>query len=470
MRVTDRNVWRWGLKVGPEGTLMWYYRDTVLSQMGMLRLMQAGCGAWVWVVLVAGDLLRLFIWGLGVSVSEASLHQISWGGSTRVQVILLEAVCIKYLCQNHPLWVLSSPGLLLLTEFEIAWALHSRPLPREGLSLKSCPLRGPSAPVCWLWDLLWISTFTTQCLTTTKHAALEAASGCLGNIRKSSWRRWTGSPKGRTWCLLSPSPTLLASVVFTSWNTYARCLHLCPRAEHVCVYTRVLIYAGCDCVCVCVCVWVCPAQGRGRDEGGRRGGAEQPEEESWGDQAEGGLSPHLCIDPAQDGNKERMASDNSRLWLQISAIRPDTKHAHQFYRVVVCAWIRKRVSWSKDSHRANHVGWGFETTACGALRVWGHGLASGNEGRGYGKIWDGEAKVLPRWAESWRRKSHRLPAALEIVPHTCEKENWEGPGPVLPRSAQQPAHALPEGGTHWHNMTQNMRCTKVCCICQPQAS
>ena len=43
----------------------------------MLRLMQAGCGAWVWVVLVAGDLLRLFIWGLGVSVSEASLHQIS---------------------------------------------------------------------------------------------------------------------------------------------------------------------------------------------------------------------------------------------------------------------------------------------------------------------------------------------------------------------------------------------------------
>lgn len=64
-----------------------------------------------------------------------------------------------------------------------------------------------------------------------------------------------------------------------------------------------------------------------------------------GDQAEGGLYiPHLCIDPAQDGNKERMASDNSRLWLQISAIRPDTKHAHQFYRVVVCAWIRKRVS------------------------------------------------------------------------------------------------------------------------------
>ena len=95
-----------------------------------------------------------------------------------------------------------------------------------------------------------------------------------------------------------------------------------------------------------------------------------------------------------------MASDNSRLLLQISAITSDTKHAHQFYNVVVCVWIRKRVSWSKDSHRANHVGWGFETTACGALSVWGHGLACGNDGRGYGKTRDGEAKVLPRWAES----------------------------------------------------------------------
>ena len=108
--------------------------------------------SWLWslnlVVHVAGDLLRLSIWGLGVSMSEASLHQISCGGSTRIQVILLEAVCIKYLCQDHTLWVLPSPGLLLLTEFEIAWAIHSGPLPWEGLSLKRCPLRVPSAPVC----------------------------------------------------------------------------------------------------------------------------------------------------------------------------------------------------------------------------------------------------------------------------------------------------------------------------------
>ena len=97
---------------------------------------------------VAGDLLRLSVWGLGVSMSEASLHQISCGGSTRIQVILLEAVYSKYLCQNHSLWVIPSPGLLLLTESEIAWARHSRPLPWEGLSLKRCPLWVPRAPVC----------------------------------------------------------------------------------------------------------------------------------------------------------------------------------------------------------------------------------------------------------------------------------------------------------------------------------
>ena len=39
-------------------------------------------------------------------------------------------------------------------------------------------------------------------------------------------------------------------------------------------------------------------------------------------------------------------------------------------------------------------------------------------------------------------------------------------GQCCPRSAQQPAHALPEGGTHRQDMTQNMRCAEVCCICK----
>ena len=123
---------------------------------------------------------------------------------------------------------------------------------------------------------------------------------------------------------------------------------------------------------MCVCVCVCPAQGRGRDEGGRRGGAEQPEEESQGDQAEGGLSPYLCIDSAQDGNEERMASDNSRLWLQISAITPDTKHALQFYHVVVCVGPESGVHGLRI--HTEQIMWGealkplpVEPSVCGAM-------------------------------------------------------------------------------------------------------
>ena len=40
----------------------------------MLGLMQAGCGAWIWVILVASDKLKLEAWGLWcvqVSLKEA---------------------------------------------------------------------------------------------------------------------------------------------------------------------------------------------------------------------------------------------------------------------------------------------------------------------------------------------------------------------------------------------------------------
>ena len=46
--------------------------DTVLSQMGMLSLMQAGCGVCIWAMHVASGLLRLGAWGFSVSVSEAT--------------------------------------------------------------------------------------------------------------------------------------------------------------------------------------------------------------------------------------------------------------------------------------------------------------------------------------------------------------------------------------------------------------
>ena len=49
---------------------------------------------------------------------------------------------------------------------------------------------------------------------------------------------------------------------------------ICVPVLSMCVYTHVCLYM------LAVFVCVCPAQGRSRDEGGRRGGAEQPEEES----------------------------------------------------------------------------------------------------------------------------------------------------------------------------------------------
>ena len=47
-------------------------RDTVLSQMGMLSLTEAGCGVCIRAMHVASGLLRLGAWGFSVSVSEAT--------------------------------------------------------------------------------------------------------------------------------------------------------------------------------------------------------------------------------------------------------------------------------------------------------------------------------------------------------------------------------------------------------------
>ena len=93
-------------------------------------------------------------------------------------------------------------------------------------------------------------------------------------------------------------------------------------------------------------------------------------------------------------------------------------------------------SWSEDSHRANQVGWGFEPTACGALSLWGRELAFRNCGRGYGKTRDGEeAKVLPSWTETQRRKRHRLPAALETCYTHVRRRHGKVLGPCCPGAA-----------------------------------
>ena len=157
-----------------------------------------------------------------------------------------------------------------------------------------------------------MSTSTTRWLSTTTHAALEEASGYLGKLWKSSGRRWTGSHKDRTWCLLTPSPTLqrphtlrlgtprassygcCSPVAFISTSSLGQththththtqptqthvCIQTCSAWGHkhkqgtqppetplfpvwvcvpmlsMCVYTRMCLHRTCLCVCVCVCV------------------------------------------------------------------------------------------------------------------------------------------------------------------------------------------------------------------------
>ena len=58
---------RLGLK-----TDLWRGQDPLLSPVGKkLRLMQPGCRAWIQVIWVAGDRLRLEAWGLHLSKSHS---------------------------------------------------------------------------------------------------------------------------------------------------------------------------------------------------------------------------------------------------------------------------------------------------------------------------------------------------------------------------------------------------------------
>ena len=127
-----------------------------------------------------------------------------------------------------------------------------------------------------------------------------------------------------------------------------------------------------------------------------------------------------------------MASDNSRLLLQISAITPDTKHALQFYHVVVCVGPESGVHGLRI--HTEQIMWGealkplpVEPSVCGAMgwpvemmdvAMKRPGMVRLRSCRG-GQRTEGEG--VTDCLLHWR-----------LVPHTCEKENWEGPGPVLP--------------------------------------
>ena len=148
-------------------------------------------------------------------------------------------------------------------------------------------------------------------------------------IHKPSWHKHM-----RVYTHMLSMETLTWNTGF--WNTCVSCLHLCPHAEHVCVCMYVLVSAVFVCVCVCVCVCV---SGPGQTQRWRwqerrcqatiRGGTRLS-------QSKGVWSPYLWSDPVQDGNEERTDSDNSGLWLQKSAIRPNTKTSPPFLPCCAC--------------------------------------------------------------------------------------------------------------------------------------
>ena len=167
------------------------------------------------------------------------------------------------------------------------------------------------------------------------------------------------SPKGRTWCIPSPSPTLLASVVFTS---YVPRLNLCPRAEHVCVCTRVLIYAGCVCVCV-----------RPRAEAEMKVAGEKV----LSNQKRSHEATRLKVVCRRISALTLPRMGTRKGW---PVITPDCGSRYlqldQIQNMLISSTMLLCVfgpgrggSWSKRSPRANHVGWGFETTASAALSV-----------------------------------------------------------------------------------------------------
>ena len=81
--------------------------------------------------------------------------------------------------------------------------------------------------------------------------------------------------------------------------------------------------------------------------------------------------------------------------------------------------------------------------------------------------WDGEeSKVLQRRAETRRRKRHRWPAVLETCSTHLERRPRNVLGQCCPGAAHQPAHSLHEGGTCWHDATQNARQAKIGCPCK----
>ena len=120
--------------------------------------------------------------------------------------------------------------------------------------------------------------------------------------------------------------------------------HLCFLFAFVSSCQACVCMHMCACFsCVCVCVCVCLAQGRHRDEGNRRGSAEQPSEEAQSVPSLRVIGRHISavILYRMGKRKGRLVITPGRGSRNLQ-LDQTQKHAHHFYRVVVCFWTGKR--------------------------------------------------------------------------------------------------------------------------------
>ena len=149
-----------------------------------------------------------------------------------------------------------------------------------------------------------------------------------------------------------------------------------------------------------------------------------------------------CSDPVQDVNEERTATDNSRLWLQRSAIRPNTKTRSSFLPCY-CMCLGQEEGVHGLRIHSGQIRWG------GSLKplaeepsVVGTWAVLWKCGCGYGQT--GMVRRLRSCREGQKPKGERGTDCLMHwrLSHTHE-ENPEGPGPVLPRISPSASTLFP---------------------------
>ena len=176
--------------------------------------MQAGCRAWNWVKHVADDVLRLDAWGLGLSVSEASLPTSSCGCTARVIGDSARGR-VNDMFVRIIIWsILPAPASCCLGSLRLSGSFPPAPAPGIVYDWKSV-LSGPPVHLSADFGVICEFPYPQLAISLPPRRPLEPASGQLGQIWKNCGMKWTGGPKGSTWSLLMPSPTLLGKGIFS---------------------------------------------------------------------------------------------------------------------------------------------------------------------------------------------------------------------------------------------------------------